>query len=119
LLEVQECYEGSCSCPYLPWEPWEECSKSCGGGSQTRTREVLGNAHETLSCTVCRNKTMRHASVSPRLRSPFVGHMECMLADMWRWYAHTHAGIPSTSLWRHHLPRIHNERRLQFMVLSN
>ena len=34
--------EGSVCCQINSWEPWSECSASCGGGTQSRTRTTEG-----------------------------------------------------------------------------
>ena len=36
--EVQSASCNTHSCPKCNWGPWGSCSKSCGGGSRTRTR---------------------------------------------------------------------------------
>jgi hypothetical protein len=39
-------------CRVSGWEPWSRCSKSCGGGKQTRVRRVIDRAaHGGLPCT--------------------------------------------------------------------
>ena len=43
LSETIDCNPGCCSveCSVGQWSPWSVCSKSCGGGSETRSRNVL------------------------------------------------------------------------------
>ena len=44
-------------CSWAEWAPWTMCSKTCGGGKKSRTREKLpgmgtcdGDASETVVC---------------------------------------------------------------------
>merc|ERR1712179_521418 len=62
--KVQSCNTQNCPIDgkYSPWKPWGQCSHSCGGGTQTRSRtctppkyggkgcEVLGHATDTREC---------------------------------------------------------------------
>ncbi|CAD7922583.1 unnamed protein product [Amoebophrya sp. A120] len=50
LKELQGCNNEGCidesekvpvNCELSAWKPWAECSKSCGGGERTRSREVV------------------------------------------------------------------------------
>jgi hypothetical protein len=43
LSETKVCLRGPCPihCKVSAWSEWEECSKSCGAGIRTRSREVL------------------------------------------------------------------------------
>ena len=42
IAESQECHNPMCSqdCAWDDWEPWGECSQSCGGGLKTRIRQI-------------------------------------------------------------------------------
>jgi len=58
----EESCDGVCTdCEFQDWSAWEDCSVTCGGGKQTRTRDVavpatnggkacVGNATETKVC---------------------------------------------------------------------
>jgi hypothetical protein len=45
LAETGDCNDGPCPihCQVSEWAPWATCSKSCGGGKQSRTRTILTN----------------------------------------------------------------------------
>ena len=52
-LESGPCNEGPCPihCTVSAWTPWGTCTKTCGGGSHRRTREVTSHArHGGFSC---------------------------------------------------------------------
>jgi len=52
-LESGPCNEGPCPihCTVSAWTPWGTCTKTCGGGSHRRTREVTNHArHGGFSC---------------------------------------------------------------------
>ena len=39
-------------CEYSDWNEWQECDKQCGGGTQSRTREVTREAwYGGIKCT--------------------------------------------------------------------
>ena len=44
LLGKQNCNDHFCTvidCELRPWTSWSECNKTCGGGTQTKTRSVF------------------------------------------------------------------------------
>jgi len=43
LVETRECNKNPCpvDCVMGPWSDWSSCSRECGGGKRTRTREIL------------------------------------------------------------------------------
>ena len=43
-IELFDWYFFLVDCEYSYWSEWEECSKTCGGGNQTRTRQVIREA---------------------------------------------------------------------------
>lgn len=49
LAEQDSCNDGPCPihCEVSDWTPWETCTKSCGGGKQSRTRTILTNPLHT------------------------------------------------------------------------
>ncbi|KAJ1608198.1 TRAP-C2 extracellular protein [Cryptosporidium canis] len=52
LEDVRPCSRGACrsDCLLGDWEEWGACSKSCGGGSRSRTREVVSQPSEGREC---------------------------------------------------------------------
>lgn len=62
LTDTRECNTNECpvDCELGPWSEWSLCSKTCGGGEQTRTRRVVvpsanggrdcGELVETIAC---------------------------------------------------------------------
>jgi hypothetical protein len=47
LSNSQPCSTQACSprCNVTDWSDWSECTKSCGGGTQTSTREIYGSGY--------------------------------------------------------------------------
>ncbi|KAJ1609837.1 TRAP-C2 extracellular protein [Cryptosporidium canis] len=52
LEDLRPCSRGACKsdCLLGDWEEWGACSKSCGGGSRSRTREVVSQPSEGREC---------------------------------------------------------------------
>jgi len=55
--ETQSCNMDPCpGCVYGNWSDWNNCSLSCGGGMQTRTRDLL-DSDEGMNCSVQETET--------------------------------------------------------------
>lgn len=53
MSENQNCNNGVCvpvNCTLSSWSNWSDCSKSCGGGIQTRTRTILSESKYGGTC---------------------------------------------------------------------
>jgi len=50
--DTQQCHIGSCDvdCVLSEWSDWSACSKACGGGSMTRSKEIATPAHGGGAC---------------------------------------------------------------------
>ena len=44
MLEIVSAFHFQVNCEYADWAEWGECDQACGGGSQSRTREVTRHA---------------------------------------------------------------------------
>lgn len=49
---VQQLETASAECELSAWSQWSECSKKCGKGFQTRTRDYM-NPYAKEKCQVC------------------------------------------------------------------
>ncbi|KAF7455684.1 putative thrombospondin type 1 domain-containing protein [Cryptosporidium felis] len=52
LEDLRPCSRDACrsDCVLGEWGDWEACSKSCGGGSRSRTRAVISQPNDGLDC---------------------------------------------------------------------
>jgi hypothetical protein len=80
-FEDENCNDHPCpvDCKVGNWTPWEECSKSCDGGSQSRTRNVtLASAHGGDECPLTRETRGCNTHHCP---------VDCELSDWGDWSA--------------------------------
>eukprot|EP00192_Tetraselmis_astigmatica_P001340 CAMPEP_0117696850 /NCGR_PEP_ID=MMETSP0804-20121206/28894_1 /TAXON_ID=1074897 /ORGANISM="Tetraselmis astigmatica, Strain CCMP880" /LENGTH=2321 /DNA_ID=CAMNT_0005511019 /DNA_START=558 /DNA_END=7525 /DNA_ORIENTATION=- len=75
-VPTEQCYQDS-DCQLGQWGGWSECSKPCGGGTQTRTREVV----------VPQLGSGRPCSVTEEVRPCNIQQCseECMVSEFGRW----------------------------------
>eukprot|EP00927_Polykrikos_kofoidii_P048726 TRINITY_DN42941_c0_g1_i1.p1 TRINITY_DN42941_c0_g1~~TRINITY_DN42941_c0_g1_i1.p1 ORF type:complete len:1553 (+),score=204.95 TRINITY_DN42941_c0_g1_i1:74-4660(+) len=50
LSEIRVCHVANTACKLSDWSPWSACQRECGGGWQTRSRQILEDSKASLPC---------------------------------------------------------------------
>merc|ERR1719498_1011430 len=70
--EVVDCNHGPCPvhCSVGQWGNWDACTKSCGTGSQTRTRQIEINFQDGHSCSLTDPQCLNSKQITQGTRCP-------------------------------------------------
>ena len=58
-IKLFMCHFASVDCEWTEWSIWEECSETCGNGSQSRSRNSTGPYFGGVNCTGAMRETQQ------------------------------------------------------------
>eukprot|EP01012_Entosiphon_sulcatum_P049574 TRINITY_DN6820_c0_g1_i5.p1 TRINITY_DN6820_c0_g1~~TRINITY_DN6820_c0_g1_i5.p1 ORF type:complete len:1020 (+),score=28.13 TRINITY_DN6820_c0_g1_i5:698-3757(+) len=85
LIQVQSCNAQKCpdtKCTVTAWSSYDSCTKSCGGGTHTRTRSILVRPTGNETCPVLSETTSCNTNSCP---------VDCVVSD---WGTYSSCSLP-------------------------
>jgi len=83
LNDSQGCNTQACPCQLSDWTAWGDCSKDCGGGTQTRSRTVVSNP-SNVECGALTNSQVCNTQACPTDPWTPANGTPQLLGDVWK-----------------------------------
>ena len=113
--ETRPCNMHVCprNCVTRGWQSWTTCTKSCGGGSQRRSRSQTEPRFGGKACPLHRDAPVQHARLPGELRHSRLDRLDYLHQVVRCWLAAPLAQPDRAALRRQGLPALHRDPPVQ------